>query len=248
MKKQLLFTLLISFTFLNSAHSFINIESLRQSDELGLLGSLGLKVNGASGNTDKFNSSFGANNIYRNKNNEYLSLVNYSYSEVSNTKNIHKGQVHLRYTTHSPKIFSIEAFTQIQFDDFKSLKHRKLFGLGMRKNLLKSSAQWFSVGLGVFHESEEFNDSTKNTLYRYNVYASYKAKLNPTSTLTFVNYLQPSVDDIKNIRIKSHFNLKLKIYKNLSLSNDIRYSFDSDLKAPIEKGDLTYMTGFNLKY
>ena len=63
---------------------------------------------------------------------------------------------------------------------------------------------------------------TKNILYRYNIYASYKAKLNDTSTLTFVNYLQPSVDDIQNIRVKSHFNLKLKIYKNLSLSNDIK--------------------------
>ncbi|MGH1469149.1 MAG: DUF481 domain-containing protein [Bdellovibrionales bacterium] len=248
MNSKTLLLILSSFFFLSTAHSFINIESLRQSDELGLLGSLGLKVNGASGNTDKFNSSLGANNIYRNKNNEYLSLLNYSYSEVSNTKNIHRGQIHLRYTTHFPKTFSIETFTQIQFDDFKSLKYRKLLGVGLRKNLLSSPSQWFSVGLGAFYESEEFEDLTKNILFRYNVYASYKAKLNDTSALTFVNYLQPSVDDIKNIRVKSHFNLKLKLYKNLSLSNDIRYSFDSNLKKPIEKGDLTYMTGFNLKY
>ncbi len=226
MKTHILLIILSPLFLLNTAHSFINIESLRQSDELGLLGSLGLKLNGASGNTDKFNSSIGANNIYRNKHNEYLGLLNYSYSEVSNTKNVHKGQIHLRYTTHFPKVFSVEAFTQIQFDDFKSLKYRKLLGLGLRKNLLSSSSQWFSIGMGIFYESEEFEDLTKNILYRYNVYASYKAKLNETSTLTFVNYLQPSVDDIQNIRVKSHFNLKLKIYKNLSLSNDIRYSFD----------------------
>lgn len=243
------FYLVILFTiYSQNSFAFINIESLRQSDKQGLLGSFGLKVNGAAGNTNKFSTSTALNNLYRSNNNEYLSLVSYSYGENSNEKNIHKGQIHLRYTTSLPKDLFLEVFTQIEFDDFKALKYRKLIGLGLRYKFLNTDTHKLACGLGILYESEALDDDTKNILYRANLYASYKAILNKNSNLTFVNYFQPSVDDIENFRFKSHLNLKIKFYKSLALTNEVRYSFDSNVKAPVKKGDVVYMTGFSVKY
>lgn len=231
-----------------SAFSFINIESLRQSDDMGLLGSIGLSANGASGNTDKFSTSTGINNIYRNENHEFLLILKHSYSEVSGDKNINKGQVHGRYTTKLANTLHSEIFSQIEFDDFKSLKNRKLFGIGLRAKLESTDVIKLAGGFGVFYESEEFNDETRNILYRCNFYISLKAKLNESSELTFVNYYQPSTDDVENYRLKSNLNLNLKVYKKLTFTHQVGYSFDSNLKAPIEKGDLVYKAGFGLKY
>ncbi len=215
---------------------------------MGVLGSVGLKLNGASGNTSKFNASTALNNLYRNEKNEYLSLLSYSYGENAHTKNIHKGQLHLRYARILSKKFYLEAFSQIEFDDFKSLKYRRLLGLGLRNKFLNAKAHKLAFGLGVFYESEAFDDLTKNMLYRYNLYVSYKANLSSSSTFTFVNYYQPATSGAQNFRFKSHLNLRVKIYKNLALTNEVRYSFDSNLSDPIRKGDLVYMTGFRFKY
>jgi hypothetical protein len=73
------------------AQGFINIESLRQNIKQGFSGSTGLNVGGSSGNVDIFNTGITSQNIFKDKQREYLVIANYKYGEANREKNNNQG-------------------------------------------------------------------------------------------------------------------------------------------------------------
>lgn len=242
------YSLLLVLFFSTQALCFINIESLRQSDKNGFSGVTGLKVNGAAGNTEKFNSKFSSQNIFQDKKNEILVLGNHLYGKASSKRNINKGQLHLRYAYYPLEYFAYETFFQVQTDEFKNLTYRQLLGLGLRTRLLNLKRQSLFLGAGSFFEKEKYEKQTNEELFRGNIYLSYTNSLNEKTNTFLIAYYQPSLEDFNDFRLRTNLGLDFKIFKNFSFSAELRYAFDSNVPSEVKKGDLVYFSGVNISY
>ena len=127
--------------------------------------------------------------------------------------------------------------------------------MGYRRNLINierdsSSKINFDLSLGIMQEEEVLNRSSlpQNEKYYTNYTRSifsmvgswkYQNKLTVINTTYFQQYLFSLAD----YRLLNETNMLYKLNKNLSLSLDIEYRFDSDPPSILTKKDLNSNLG-----
>jgi putative salt-induced outer membrane protein YdiY len=241
--------ILLSFFIINSAHAFMNIESVRQSQKDGLLGQVGFRLSGAAGNTDKIGGAVSNLTAYKTDHREILFLAAYEYGESLKVKNTNKGHVHLRHGIKQRKYFIWEQFVQAQFDEFRKLNLRALAGGGARFRVFKISETTLYGGVGAFYEHEKLDDNEgKEDTTRANLYVSYLQKVAPNLVLSFINYYQPSFEDLKDFRFISDLGFEFKLTEKLSFKIDLTLSHDSEPPRGVKTTDFTYLTGLNYTF
>lgn len=229
-------------------HSFINIESLRQGIKEGFSGSSGLQLSGASGNTDVFELGANSQNIFKERDHEYIFITNYKYGEASDLKNSNKGNGHLRYAQDFTETLAWEVFGQMEFNEFQQLKLRTLLGGGLRLRLYEESGTSFFSGAGLFYEDETISEAPDQANFRGNLYLSIRSLLSETTEFVLVTYYQPSFKRVNDYRIQATVGLETQVLKQLSWVNQLSYSEDSKPPIGIEKLDISYSVGFNFSY
>ena len=146
-------------------------------------------------------------------------------------------------------------FTQLQNNAILLFNKRLLGGLGYRRNLINierdsTSKINFDLSLGIMQEEEVLNRSRlpQNENYYTNYtrsilsiigYWKYKKKLTVINTTYFQLYLFSLVD----FRLLNEINMLYKLNKNLSLSLDIEYRYDSDPPSLLNNKDLNTNLG-----
>ena len=190
------------------------------------------------------------------KNKSYLRLfsggqyISQNKTEVSNS-----AFSQLRYDLQINSKSRFFMFTQLQSNAILLFNRRLLAGFGYRRNLIKierdsSSKINFDLSLGIMQEEEVLNSSKlpQDEKYYTNYTRSilsmvgswkYKKKLTLVNTTYFQQYLYSLAD----FRLLNETNMLYKLNKNLSLSLDIEYRFDSDPPSLLSNKDLNTNLG-----
>lgn len=242
-------TLLIGIAFTSiPLHAFINIESMRQSQQQGFVGSTGLAIDGEMGNSEQASGTFSNLAALLFDESESLMMANYSYGESRGLRDTNKGSLHLRHTRLLKEWPDPEVFTQVEFDEFQLIELRTLYGAGARFSLLQSTHNSLVVGAGAFYEVQKLEDVETKRGVRANLYLSHLLKIEQRLSLSFITYYQPYIDEVADYWLRPSFALEYSILKSLGFSLSLDYSYNSRPAPGVKTGDLVYNTGLQFRY
>lgn len=182
-------------------------------------------------------------------------IVNYKngYQKNNNITNqiVNKGFTHLRLTQKLiPKIYG-ELFLQIGFNDFLSIKERKLSGVGIRikgKEKFKSLKSF--LGSGLMNEIEKYDNYENSIFYliRSTNYLTLDFQILENIIFTNTAYYQVDISNINDYRILYNSGLNIKLIKNLHFSMTINYRYDSEPHKNINKQYVQISNGISYQF
>ena len=153
---------------------------------------------------------------------------------------------HLRWTWMPWKVIGYEIFSQIQHDEFKSLKLRQLNGVGLRSELFYYKDFVLSIGTGVMYDHEKLLSSTETTDIRSTSYLSMIKSFDEKkkSLILLTLYYQPLFYNHADYRINLEANIRTILISswNISLDNSINFMYDTKPPEGILTDDLVIKT------
>lgn len=245
MKFHLLFCLLL---LTKPAFSFINIETLRQNNKDGFLGSASLRIAGSTGNTNKVTGSLSTINAYLSDEREILALADYRYGASRGSKDTNNGRFHLRHTHIFQSFSDLETFVQYQFDEFRKLNSRGLSGANLRTSLLKTETQFLNLGSGLFYERQDRAVGADKNDVRVNAYLSYVYQKKDLFDAYLVVYYQPVLRRTQDARVNADTGIEFKLSSRISLSQQVQISYDNDPPRGVLTTDVVYFSGLSIRY
>ena len=220
----------------------------------GFSGELGISINGQSGNKEE--REYSGNGLLRYKQNDdlFVLISDYSYSETNDVRDEDELFLHGRWVRHNqfaPSVDS-EVFVQYQYDDFAGISGRELIGGNVRwRNEFQDTrtTRQLIVGTGLFYESEtsEQTSLTDNTV-RANLYTNFVYRYNGDFpyVASVSTYIQPAVDDLSDLRLLGIAGINFPIRPSLSIGFDVEVKHNSMPFAGVKKTDIDY--GVSLNY
>lgn len=232
-----LFIILLAY----ESRAFINIESLRKNSDAGFNKSAKVSFNSQSGNTDKILAGINSFNSYVYDKNEFLLIGGLRYGESFNEKDTEDGNVHLRYTRNLFESNFLETYTQYQYDKFRALNSRQLYGLGYRY-----VDKYFNYGVGAFYEHEELESRQNQDAVRGNIYISGLKKTSSGLEYSSIIYLQPSLKRSNDVRVNLNAGISQKITDFLNINIEYSYEYDEQPPSDIKRNDSSLTFGFSI--
>lgn len=180
-----------------------------------------------------------------------LLLLNLNLLRAGNNDFSRQAFAHLRYNYKISKIWTWEAFTQIQTSPIQLLEKRELLGTGLRLRLLKSSngRQRIYLGTAWLWEqnrfSEPFGISAK---HRSSNYLSSTFRLGAHTLLIQTSYWQPVWNDIRNYRLSTEWLLKISVGKHLAFSVEFDYGIDKNLPLGAAAETFAWRNGISWQF
>lgn len=248
MKKILLILMLLlpSISF-----GQVNIESIRNNDkEKPFWGEVKGGLELQRGNVDI--TSFDINFLihFKKKNHHIFLQEKTSQGQQSDKKFKNNSFLHLRWTWMKWNIIGPEIFTQLQQDEFKSLKIRQLNGGGLRAELIKKEDISLSLGSGAMLDHEEILDKQTSTLWRSTSYLTFLKSFDKKkkNLILLTLYYQPLLSNHEDYRINLEANVRTILITSLSLfiENSINFMYDTKPPEGILTNDLVIKS--NLVY
>lgn len=159
------------------------------------------------------------------------------------------GYQHLRYIYNLDSVFSIEAFTQVQFDQLLKIKMRWVTGTGIRLKLLNSDNFKLYIRPGYMYEYEK-EDSTMNinSNHRLSTYVTLRMRTLGKARFYFTLFYQPRLDDFSDFRLSPAWTIEMNVYKNLSVSLSGDYRYDTKPVAGVNKSTYILTQGFSWRF
>jgi len=242
--------LAIIFFYVLSAKALITIAPVDIGAKPGLSGGVKGSFTTKRGNTVSDEYSAGVRIQYDN-NSSYVvwSDLSLSYAKASGVTNTNKTFAHIRYIHVLPflkKSLNWESFVQSQTDKFTKIQKRLLAGLGLRyhSDLKAYGNIYFGVGTFAEHIKYTTNVDPSEDNVRLNIYIAYKNQLTENVRLSYVGYYQPRVDIFSDAIFSNSAELRVKIYKQLSINFELTYNQDTKPAVGVEKYDFFQKTSF----
>lgn len=225
-------TRLLAFLMLIPLHAqaITNIEEKRRSqDSDGWLNSAALGFDAQSGNSDKRKWNLGLNTSWQKDVHRAFGWYTRTYESVNGQRTSDYSFAHLRYVHDFQAAFGQETFLQYERDPFAALRFRFLAGAGVRFQHTWQEDQLVRQGVGLFHEDikeSEDSEESRAQLTRLNLYTHGETPLGMSHILGTI-YLQPSIDDVDDVRALGRFTVRLPVSKNTDLNWQWQTRWDS---------------------
>ncbi len=220
-----------------------NIEEKRRAaDADGWQSSATVGLDAQSGNTKEREWNLGLNTSWQNAEHRAFGWYTRTYESVNDERTSDNTFAHLRYVHNFRATVGQETFLQYERDPFAELQYRFLAGAGVRFQKHWDDDQLIRQGVGAFHESIKEDNGSGNEeaqLTRLNLYTHGETPLGYSHILGTV-YLQPSVDDIDDVRALARFKLRLPLASNTDLSWQWQTRWDS--RPPEGAEELNHQT------
>lgn len=225
----------------------MNVETLRQNHKNGFFGSVNLKMTGASGSTDKFVNDFSTQNVFRSDKDEFLFFLNHLYGEVFNEKNTDRGSFHIRYSRSVSRYTALEFYGQVEFDKFRALRLRRIYGSGVRQQLVDQKKSSLFLGVGAFLENEDLDVDPDEQTARGNMYLTHNQTLGNEVQLATTLYYQPSLSQ-SDFRLRFDTSAGIPLTERFQFTVEFQVAHDSAPPTGIVKTDTVYLTGLVYSY
>ena len=254
---------LISFNFIlfliihiSHATAQVNTEWMRDENvEKTFTNKLKLDFGYETSKDEIFDILFTASSNFYIQNNLHAFLVmNYQNGFISNSDGrdiiLNRGFSHLRFTKSIISNLDIELFFQAGFNDFILIKDRKLFGSGLRKNIVQMETIKSFLGFGFMQEKEiyDLKQNFEQLLLRQTSYSTILYQISEDIYLNNILYFQPSIKDINDFRLLLENELQFKINKAFRINVNINYRFDNEPHGDSKKSYFTINNGFEFDF
>ncbi|MDC0480033.1 DUF481 domain-containing protein [Candidatus Marinimicrobia bacterium] len=163
---------------------------------------------------------------------------------------INKGFGHLRITKQIFSNLDIEFFSQVGFNDFLSIKERKLYGTGLRATILEKNNVLSFIGTGMMKEREvyDINDISNQLLNRLTNYLTIDIDFNDDISFKNISYYQPSIINGNDFRFLLDNEIRFKINNKSSINMTINFRFDNEPHGDLVKSYFQINNGFELVF
>ena len=195
-----------------------------------------------------------SSNLYIQNNLHAFLVMNYQNGFISNSDErdiiLNRGFGHLRFTKSIISNLDIELFFQAGFNDFILIKDRKLFGSGLRKNIVQEETIKSFLGIGFMQEKEiyDLKQNFEQLLLRQTSYSTILYQISEDIYLNNILYFQPSIKDINDFRLLLENELQFKINKAFRVNVNINYRFDNDPHGDSKKSYFQINNGFEYDF
>lgn len=246
----------IAFQCALPAQAIVNVEqAIIGKPKDGIHTTVGLLASGASGNTEKTTTRDDWLSLWQHgRHTEYLQMQ-YAYGKSNGVVDTDNAFAHLRHRTDIGPSWGLEVFAQTGKNAFARLAQRTLLGAGLRWVMFEEEDRAAAyLGLGAFHEHEALNSQSGTTdplsvnLWRANTYLVLKYRLNEQVRLYSTTYYQPAIRDTADYRALEQASMLVKLAENLDLKLSLDIATDSRPPQSIEKRDMLYSTGLELRF
>lgn len=264
MRRGLLSLFLVISIFLSAADftsAQVNTEKLRRDySKEGFHTTISTSFSLKTGNSEYIEVLTGLRFDYVVPGNWHaFSVADYEFKEGRNGKINNEGFIHFRLVKKIASIYYGEVFFQKQFDNFKLLEDRQLYGGGARFHLVDavfgddsthSSADIF-LGIGAMYETEttkfEGDESEKN-LVRSTNYISIQLAFDKRASLSIVSYFQPDFNNLDDYRSLTQVTFGLRVSSLFKWNTMFSYFYDSEPAPTVLKTDFEIKSGFDLMF
>lgn len=223
---------LIAFTILISTLAFsqvVNIENQRIKGDTNIwTGKIKLGATYVQTSSELLNLIWNNHIQYKKDSNMVLILTDYNLSKSANESFQNAGTQHIRYNRKIKERFTLEIFTQAQYNKLLNVNFRWLTGIGPRFKILQKNESRIYFASLYMYEYEEL--TTPLIYHRDHRLSSYLSMtLNIAENVRFYNttYFQPKITDFNDFRIYSQFDLVFNISKHFAFSTAYRLYYDS---------------------
>ena len=196
----------------------------------------------------------GSSNFYLEDNLHAFLILNYQNGFISNNDQkeiiLNRGFGHLRFTKRIIPDLDIELFFQAGFNDFILIKDRKLFGSGVRKNIIKKETIKSFLGIGFMQEREVYDlkQNSKENLLRQTSYSTILYQISDDIYINNILYFQPSIRSMNDFRLLSENELQFKINNVFRVNININYRFDNEPHGDSKKSYFQINNGFEFDF
>ena len=226
--------ILLSFTFLFlmsvlAYSQVINIENQRIKGDTNTWSGK-IKIGGSYVQTKSELLSLNLNTHIQYKKDSTLILIltDYNLSKSASESFQNAGTQHIRYNRKIKENFTLELFTQAQYNKLLNVDFRWLTGIGPRFKILHKGKNRMYFATLYMYEYEELNSPLiYNRDHRLSSYLSMSLKLGENATFVNTTYFQPKITDFEDFRVYSQFDLQFKISKHFAFSTAYKLYYDS---------------------
>ena len=165
---------------------------------------------------------------YKTNRSLYLALSDFNFVKAGKNEYANNGFQHLRYNYKINDWYTMEAFSQVQFNKILNVRFRGLLGAGPRFKVFKTKSFRLYGAWMYMYEYEEINQgSVINHNHRVSSYVSFSWKLNKLLSIVNTTYYQPKINQFNDFKISSQMDLKIKISNYFAFSLAYNYYYDS---------------------
>ncbi|MDX5420547.1 MAG: DUF481 domain-containing protein, partial [Hymenobacteraceae bacterium] len=183
-------------------------------------------------------------------------LVNYDSREQRNTV-ASTGYSHFRINFLRNRKLSYELFTQVQADKARGLELRTLAGGGVRLALLRKEDVNLSLGTGVMHEHEEWENPDQDDklvtsdLLKSTNYISTKIQFNEHISTDAITYYQvgydSGIDKFRN-RVSGDLTLNFKLNNRLTFRTNFNCTYEDEPIVPVTNFVYAITNGIQVQF
>lgn len=264
MKKALALTLFLILICTVSQAQILNVEkqrldSLIKPFNLNFESKFGAFNRSATEDekAEFINFSNSLNAVYSpHKKHAYVMLGKFQFTENNGKAILNNAYLHVRATFNFNKKWSPEAFAQIQDDQFRGLRNRKLAGGGYRWMPINSKKFRFVLAAGPMYESEkwrsvETGEEKLVELWKLNSYLLLRWDIAENVNFNTIFYYQAGYDYSANLdrqRVSNSTNLNFKISSHLSFTVTYQMAYENEPIFPITKFIYSIENGIQLNF
>jgi|TARA_Y100000034_G_scaffold36870_1_gene45318 hypothetical protein len=243
--------------FVDSVNAQVNTEAMRaEAVSEGIINSLGVEFGFEKSDQEVLDVAAKYRIDYFNPGGLHVFFVlNYENGyekEHGETKNqiVNKGFGHIRLTKDISSNLFFEVFTQFGYNDFLSMKDRRLAGSGLRYRMLEGDKMDAFIGIGAMQENEIYDLQSeaakrliRSTNYiRWNITISENARLNNTA------YYQLASSDMADYRLLYDGGLEFEIGEKLYFTVELNYRYDNDPHGNLGKSYVEINNGIEFNF
>ncbi len=197
-------------------------------------GQIELKLNWAEGNAPVFDVAGAASVVWKHDNFLSLAQARGEYGTAAGVLNTRKTFEHLRERYRLSCVWRWEAFAQHEYDEFKRLNLRALFGTGPAIQILNEPDVALLVGAAYMfeyirldHRTDVTDSGRRFTGSRASVYVTGREQLVANVAFVQTFYVQPLIEDGSNYRLLGDAAIEVKLSKRIAITDGFTVDYDS---------------------
>lgn len=262
-------TAIIGLFFLNSSFcsgQILNVEKKRlRGDSVNyFLGVFGLSFNAnnqslTGDGTEKSFVGLSANSdlAYFSTHHSFLLIGQLQYNATSEEAINSAGYGHFRINWLRKKIVSYENFLQIQYDQGRGMRSRRLAGGGLRFRIYREEKSSLLAGIGIMYEQEEWEEPGESTevvnlaLWKNTSYVTSRLQLRDNIAFGSIVYFQTGFDanqDFFRHRVSADVNILVNITSKLALQTSAGIAYENRPVVPIPKFIYRVTNGLQISF
>ncbi|NIM52611.1 MAG: DUF481 domain-containing protein [Gemmatimonadales bacterium] len=233
----------------------VNIERLRAGEEQKRLsGSLGFNLAARTGNVELVQFGLDGRLDHVSELVTTFLMGSGDLGWKGGDRFINEGMLHLRQVYRRGSSLRPEVFAQVNYNESRLLDFRALVGGGIRVRLFRNPTARFWWGSAYMFEYERLDllpdaiHAQRTSVHRWSNYLSSRIRFNERATLLWIVYVQPQLDEIKDLRILSDTSLGAELAGPTSLLVSLRMHYDSRPPDGKESLDTTIRTGVTIEF